>query len=291
MKMPKLSLLEWQQQFGTEDACAEALIQVRWPSGFYCPVCAGQEYSYIATRQVYQCKQCHHQTSLTSGTIFHSTNLSLVKWFWAIYLCASDKGGISSLRLSKHLSVTWRTAHRILHKIRSVMGHRDSIFRLEGLIESDDALVGGKKTGKRGRGALGKTPILVAVENRGDHAGFMAATVVSAINKETVREFCSHHLKPGQQVRTDGLFALGSIAETQNHEKKVTPPEEAGHWLPLVHIVIGNLKTFLNGTFHGVSTKYLHEYIDEFCYRFNRRLWENELPMRLLNACLAHVPA
>ena len=68
MKMPKLSLLDWQQRFGTEEACAEVLTQVRWPGGFYCPVCAGREYSYIVTRQVYQCKQCHHQTSLTSGT-------------------------------------------------------------------------------------------------------------------------------------------------------------------------------------------------------------------------------
>jgi hypothetical protein len=58
------------------------------------------------------------------------------------------------------------------------------------------------------------------------------------------------------------------------HEKKVTPPEEASKWLPLVHIVIGNMKTFLNGTFHGVTYKYLQEYVDEFCYLFNRRFWE-----------------
>ena len=291
MKMPELSLLEWQEQFGTEEACEEALARVRWPNGFICPVCGGKEYSGITSRKIYQCKHCQHQTSVTSGTIFHSTNLPLVKWFWAIYLCASDKGGISSLRLSKHLSVTWRTAHRILHKIRTVMAHRDSIYRLESLIESDDAYVGGKKCGKRGRGAVGKTPILVAVENRGDHAGFLAAEAVKAINKDSVREFCRHHLKPGQEVRTDALFALGSIAEEHTHDRKVTPPEEAGHWLPLVHIVIGNMKTFLNGTFHGVSGKYLQEYISEFCYRFNRRFWEHELPMRLLNACLAHMPA
>ena len=91
-------------------------------------------------------------------------------------------------------------------------------------------------------------------------------------------------------MRTDAFSALNSIGEEHSHEKKVTPPEEAGHWLPLVHIVIGNLKTFINGTFHGVSHKYLHEYISEFCYRFNRCLWEYGLPMRLLNACLAHVP-
>jgi transposase-like protein len=170
------------------------------------------------------------------------------------------------------------------------MAHRDSIYRLEGLIESDDAYVGGKKLGKRGRGAMGKKPILVAVENRKDHAGFVAAEAVDAVSQDSVREFCRRHLKSGQEVRTDALSALNSIGEEHTHEKKLTPPEEAGHWLPLVHIVIGNLKTFLNGTFHGVSLKYLHEYISEFCYRFNRRFWEHELPMRLLNACLAHVP-
>jgi transposase-like protein len=288
MKMPELSLLDWQNQFGTDEACAATLKRVRWPDGFRCPACAGKNFSYITSRHIYQCCHCQHQASVTSGTIFHSTNLPLVKWFWAIYLCASDKRGVSALRLSKHISVTWRTAHRILHKIRAIMAHRDSIYRLEGLIESDDAYVGGKKTGKRGRGAEGKTPILIAVENRGKHAGFMAAEAVGSINKENVRNFCKHHLKPGQEVRTDAFPALNAIGEDHNHDKKVTPPEEAGHWLPLVHIVIGNLKTFLNGTFHGVSHHYLHEYISEYCYRFNRRFWERELPMRLLNACLAH---
>jgi len=114
MKMPELSLIEWQHRFGTEEACAEALIRVRWPDGFICPVCAGKAYSYITSRQIYQCSHCQHQTSVTSGTIFHSTNLPLVKWFWAIYLSASDKGGISALSLSKHIATTWRTAHRVL---------------------------------------------------------------------------------------------------------------------------------------------------------------------------------
>jgi transposase-like protein len=290
MRMEAISLIQWQNRFGSEVACAEALKKVRWPDGFICPECAGKEYSYITSRQIYQCCHCHHQTSVTSGTIFHSTNLPLVKWFWAIYLSASDKRGISALRLSEHIDVTWRTAHRILHKMRTVMAHRDSIYRLEGLIESDDAYVGGKKAGKRGRGAAGKKPILIAVEKRGKHAGFMAAEAVETISKNSVRAFCQRHLKPGQEVRTDAFPALNAIAEEHVHEKKVTPPEEASQWLPLVHVVIGNMKTFINGTFHGVSSKYLYEYINEFCYRFNRRFWEHELPMRLLNACLAHVP-
>jgi hypothetical protein len=81
---------------------------------------------------------------------------------------------------------------------------------------------------------------------------------------------------------------LNSIARTQHHEPRVTPPDQAGVWLPWVHIAIGKLKTFLLGTYHGVSKKYLQEYLHEFCYRFNRRAWKGELPHRLLNACLTH---
>lgn len=290
MKMPKVSLLDWQKRFETERACIETLIKVRWPNGFVCADCGSRKYSFIVTRKSYQCSHCHHQTSATSGTIFHSTNLPLVKWFWAIYLAAADKGGISALRLSKYIGVSWITAHRMLRKIRMVMTHRDSIYRLENLIEFDDAFIGGKRAGKRGRGAAGKKPVLLAVERRGDHAGFMAAEVVDEITKQSVRDFLRHHIHPVQEIRTDAFPALNVVAEEHIHEKKVTPPDKASEWLPLVHIVISNLKTFLNGTFHGVSRQYLKEYVSEFCYRFNRRFWEHELPMRLLNVCLTHTP-
>jgi transposase-like protein len=290
MKMPEVSLLEWQKRYGTEQACAKALAKVRWPDGFSCPRCGGTKAYHVASRKVYQCSQCRHQVSITADTLFHSTNLPLVKWFWAIYLMASDKGGISALRLSKQIGVSWPTARNMLKKIRTAMAHRDSLYRLEQVIEFDDTYVGGKRPGKRGRGAAGKKPVLVAVETRGKKVGFMAMEAVETVSKKTVREFLHYRLKPGQTVRTDAFPALNSVNETQLHQKKVTPAEEASNWLPRVHMMIGNMKKFLNGTFHGVSLIYLQEYLDEFCYRFNRRFWEPELPLRLLNACLTHAP-
>jgi transposase-like protein/ribosomal protein L37AE/L43A len=290
MKMPKVSLLEWQKRYGTERACEKVLFKIRWPNGFVCPRCNSVKVSYIKTRKIYQCSRCRHQVSITAGTLFHSTNLALVKWFWAIYLTASDKGGISALRLAKHIDVSWPTAQNILKKIRTAMTDRDDKYRLEQLIEFDDAYIGGKRTGKRGRGAAGKQPILVAVETRDGKAGYMAVEAVHTISKKTVREFLQNHLKPGQTVRTDAFPALNSVKEMHNHQKKVVPAEQASEWLPLVHVIIGNLKKFLNGTFHGVSLKYLQEYLNEFSYRFNRRFWEPELPLRLLNACLSHGP-
>jgi transposase-like protein/ribosomal protein L37AE/L43A len=290
MKMPIISLLEWQKKFGTEKSCIKTLTKVRWPQGFQCPACGSKKSSFIRTRKLYQCSHCRHQVSITADTLFHATKVPLVKWFWAIYLTASDKGGVSALRLAKHIGVSWLTARNVLKKIRTAMAHRDSIYRLQDLIELDDTYVGGKRTGKRGRGAKGKKPVLVAVETRSEGAGFVAMQKVETVSKETVREFLKFHLNAGQNVRTDAFPALNVVAETHCHQKRVTPPEEASQWLPLVHIMIGNMKTFINGTFHGVSAKYLQEYLDEFCYRFNRRFWEPELPLRLLNACLAHVP-
>ena len=291
MKMPEISLLEWQKRYGTEKACAAAIAKFRWPDGFICPKCGHNASWYITTRKVYQCTKCRHQVSVTSGTLFHSTNLPLVKWFWAIYLVASDKRGISALRLSKQIGVSWPPARNVLKKIRTAMVHRDSIYRLfDHLTELDDTYIGGKRPGKRGRGAEGKKSVIVAVENRGKYAGFAAMKAVENISGQSIKSFLERHLTKGQQVRTDALPAMNIIKQEHQHQKKVTPPEEASTWLPLVHIIIGNLKTFLNGTFHGVSHKYLQEYLDEFCYRFNRRFWEFELPHRLLNACLSHVP-
>jgi transposase-like protein len=291
MKTPKISLLEWQERYGTEEACADTLFKYRWPNGFICPRCGNDSSWYITTRKVYQCSECRHQVSVTAGTLLHGTNLPLVKWFWAIYLVAADKGGISALRLSKHIGVSWPTARSILKKIRTAMADRDSPYRLlDELIELDDTYVGGKKAGKRGRGAEGKKPVIVAVEHRPKGAGFAAMEAVDTVSGKEIENFLKRHLKSGRVVRTDAFPAMNIVEKSHEHEKKVTPPEETGTWLPLVHIIIGNMKTFLNGTFHGVTHKYLQEYLDEFCYRFNRRLWEPELPFRLLNACLAHSP-
>ena len=169
-------------------------------------------------------------------------------------------------RLRKLIGVSWITASRMLRKLRAAMGERDAQYRLTDLIELDDALVGGRRSGgKRGRGAEGKTPILVAVENRGERAGFVAIEVTPSVRLDTVKGFVERHIAPDQFVRSDALGALKSVAETQHHAPRVTPPAKAGEWLPWVHVVIGNLKAFLLGTYHGVSPTHLQAYLNEFC--------------------------
>ena len=290
MKAKETSFYEWQRKFSTDGQCMTHLAQLRWPNGFQCPHCGHDHGYYITTRAHFECSRCHKLTSLTSGTLFHATKLPLTKWFWAIYWVASDKGGISALRLSKLIGVTWRSAYLILKKLRNAMGHRDSLYRLSDIIELDDALVGGKKPGKRGRGAEGKVSVLIACENRENKPGFVAMEVIDSVSKKNITDFAKRRIKGRQTVHTDGYPSNYCLEKHVTHIAKVTPPEKATEWLPWVHIAIANLKRFLLGTFHGTSKIFLQDYLNEFCYRFNRRFWESEIPNRLMKLCIDHRP-
>src|SRR5512144_176740 len=160
-----LSEARFDELYGSEDRCREAVFAWRWPHGFVCPGCGGQHHCVIKTRGLYQCTSCRRQTSLIAGTIFASTKVPLRTWFRAMYQLTQSKGGISSLELGRRLGVTQTTAWKLKHKLMQVMMERDAGKRLTGRVEMDDAYLGGERSGgKRGRGAPGKTPIIAAVE-------------------------------------------------------------------------------------------------------------------------------
>ena len=287
MIQPELSLLEFKKRFGTERACQNALEKMRWPEGFKCPKCRHIKATRIKTRRLLQCSNCHFQVSLTSGTIFHKTRTTLQKWFWAIYLASQDKGGVSAMRLSKQLELGYKTAWAMLHKIRKAMAQRDNGYTLSGFIELDDAFFGGAAKGRRGRGAANKTPVLVMVESKGDHAGFIVMQTTESMERPQVETLVKKHIAPAQRIRTDGYKSYAGLTGMgHRHDGNPVPANKASEDLPWVHTAISNAKRFLLGTYHGVSHKHLQRYLDEFCYRFNRRAWEKQITLRLLTACI-----
>ena len=160
-----LSEPAFEQEYGSEEQCRAIVVAARWPRGFECPACGDKQYSPVTTRNLYQCSKCRRQTSPIAGTIFASTHLPLRLWFRAIYHLTQTKQGISSIELGRRLGVTQTTAWKIKHKLKQVMLERDATKRLTGRVEIDDAYLGGERAGgKRGRGAPGKTPFVVAVE-------------------------------------------------------------------------------------------------------------------------------
>lgn len=283
----EIGFIEFQRRFQTDEQCLEYLKATRWPNGFICPKCGHSEAYWIDDRKLFQCKQCRRQTSLIAHTIFHRSHLPLWKWFWAIYLIGTDRRGISAKLLERLLEIPYSTAWPLLHKIRNAMQDRDSQYFLEHVVEMDETFFGGAAAGKRGRGAKNKAQVIVAVENRGKSAGYAKMTVIETLDGSTVETTAKNTVKKGTTVRTDGYSSYRVLAKHYAYDGKKVEAKNADTMLPWVHTLIGNAKTFLQGTYHGVSHKHLQSYLDEFCYRHNRRFKGTEIFQRLLTASIA----
>lgn len=281
--------MEFQKRFSTEEACREHLFKLRWPEGYRCPRCGHDKYYFHKPRQLYQCRSCNYQASLTAGTVFHKTKVPLRKWFWMIFLMGRQKSGVSMLSIKRMLEIgSYKTVWMMGMKIRKALLERDSSYRLAGLLEIDDTYFGSKNSGKRGRGAQGKARVVLAVENRGENAGFAAMKRVKNLSGAEINQALKDRL--GQAViTTDGWRAYGALSSDKIiHESVVVgSSEQASLLLPWVHTLISNIKGNIKGVYHGVSPKHLSRYLAEFCYRFNRRFWESQMFNRMLTACLS----
>jgi transcription elongation factor Elf1 len=288
-----LSVSEFRQRFGTAEQCAVHLARTRWPEGFVCPRCGGRRFSALARRGLHQCSACRRQTSLTAETIFHKSRVPLDKWFWAIYRLAQDKKGCSALLLSKELDVCYPTAWLMAHKIRHAMAEKALNNLLQGVVELDDAYLGGARRGQpgyHGRGAKGKTPLLVAVETTADRTpGRAAVAAVKTLHKTRVTRFVTATLAQGCRVRTDklgGFQHLRTLGYDHEAVKVGTHSKIATKIFPQVHLLISNLKRFLLGRHHAIAGKHASRYVGEFTYRFNQRWREANLFDSLLKSCV-----
>ena len=154
------------KRFGTDAKCRAYLVRARWPAGFRCAGCGhGQAYSH-KKRLIEECTACGKQHSILAGTLFEQTKTGLAKWFLAIYLVTSSKGGISAMELQRQMGFgSYQTAWSWLHKIRRAMV-RPERAPLGAQVEADETYVGGPRPGRSGRGAAGKTTVAGAVETR-----------------------------------------------------------------------------------------------------------------------------
>lgn len=285
-----MSLLDFQARFLSDSECIRYLFKMRFPDGFACPGCGSVNAGRINTRGLWQCRDCRRQTSLTAGSMFHRTRTPLKEWFWAIFLVARDKRGHSAMQLGKELGIPYARAWLMIHKIRAAMTHRDSSYMLEGTVEMDEAYFGAPKPGTRGRGT-GRAKAIVAVSLSDDgKPRFARIQVVKKIDARRVKKFAAAVIVKGSIVRTDGLNVYRCLEKRYTHKPAIAMKSGKESILKWVHICISNAKAFITGTFHGLDSKHLQRYLDEFCYRFNRRYRELELFDRLLLACAAAPP-
>lgn len=290
-----LSFVEFSRRYGTEEQCHTALIAMRWPDGFVCPQCGGRAHSYTAVRRIFQCSACRKQTSARAGTIFHKSATPLAKWFLAMHLITSAKNDISSLELSRQIGVKWDTAWLIKQKLMEVMQQRNSIYKLEGDVQIDDAYLGGEKPakpGKTGRGAEGKLPFVIAVATRDGKPIHMQLRRVASFTQAALKTYAAANIKPGSWVISDGLNCFPGVKEAgMKHLPIVTGGGRPTHpFFKWVNIGLGNLKSAIVGTCRSIDEQHADRYLAAYEWRFNRRFDLAKNLERLARVALQTLP-
>src|SRR6267143_7062350 len=291
---------EFQAWFRTDADCLDYLEWLRWPGGFTCPDC-GHAGGWRLGDGRLECAACHGRTSVTGGTIFDRTRTPLTVWFTACWLFATQKDGISAQSLQRSLEIgSYPTAWAMLHRLRSVLV-RPGRDRLTGTVEVDETFMGGEEAGLRGGRARGKKLLVgVAVEVRQPRGyGRCRIEILPDASAGSLHPFLTRHVEPGATVITDGwmgyhgIAGLGYAHVRRSQRAARARGEDPGKLLPGVHRVASLAKRWLLGTHQGsVEDKHLQSYLNEFCFRFNRRRSRSRglVFYRVLELAVGHDP-
>jgi len=266
------TLMEFERRFANDDACRDYLFARRWPEGFVCPRCSGQE-AWPSQRNLWVCCQCQYQASVIAGTIFQDTHLPLRTWFRAMWHVTSQKNGASALGLQRVLGLgSYKTAWAMLHKLRRAMV-RPGRDRVAGTVEVDETYWGSEERGVIGRHTEKKALIAIAAQADGKRVGRIRMKRIPDAKRSTLHGFIAQAVEPGSRVQTDGLNAYRQL-QGYTHDRVIQRDQEPGAdpLLPRVHLVASLLKRWLLGTHQGaIGHDHLDYYLDEFVFRFNRR--------------------
>jgi transposase-like protein len=275
MNTPNLNLVELTEQFGTDEKCRNALEQLHWKDGAKCPRCESAA-TPIANRFQYDCDSCHYQFSVTAGTIFHDSHLSLWKWFVATALLCEAKKGMSACQVQRTIGVSYKTAWYLCHRIRTAMVETNKP-KLDGQVEMDETYVGGQNRGRGRHRRLENKEIVIGIRQRNGELRFfdpkdVKAKTLAKYIRENVSEdaeviFTDDYPSYPSAVKRAGMEP--SKHKAINHSKRI--------------YVIGNthtntiesafslFKRGVRGTWHHVSAKHLASYLEEMSFRFNNR--------------------
>ena len=298
-----MNIIEFITHFPDEESCEIYLKGHRETTGIYCKTCSGFSKQYwFSASKFFECSKCRRRTSLKAGTVMESSNLSLYTWFTALLLMSATKKGFSCLEFQRQLGLKrYETAFNLMHKIRTVMGKRDDLYLLKGMVEYDEAYVE-KATKrmvqdrlKRGKGSQKQAIVAVASEStplevplsgkKGRHCGFFKLKVLGDVTRESVEGFVKESIDPKSVLFTDKNPAYVNLEKmVENHIKVKSSYESANGDLNWVRTAISNLKRNLLGIYHMVSEKHLQSYLNEFTYKLNRRYFGDKLFDRLFIA-------
>ena len=306
-----MNLIDFTEKYPNEAACKDFFKTLRIAEGIKCKKCDCKEHYWKKDKDVFECKKCHFRTSLRSGTVMEGSHLPYRYWLLAIHLMTSTKKSISALEMQRQLGHKYyEPIWAMMHKIRLMMGKRDEGYLLTETVELDegffeqvkepviDELTGKKEDKKRGRGSQKQAKVLVMastepIETYEKHSKpskfrFVKMSVLEDLTAKSIEKEVKKSIDPKATAKTDGFRSYSQLKNiVSKHIQQVVPKEKVNTVLPWVHTMISNAKRSFAGTYHMIKNEYMQNYLNEFCYKTNRRYFQDKVFERLLIACVS----
>lgn len=295
-----MKLYDFNERFPDEHSCRMDLKRTREKAGIKCKSCAGTDLRWIASRYLWHCRSCSFRTSIRSGTIMECSNLPVRKWYLCMAIMSATKKPISAHEMKRQLdSKRYEPIWAMMHKIREAMGQRDARYSLGGIVEFDEAhFKKHAKKGlkiKKGLGSQLRQNVAVMAEStpledpntgkKSSHCKYFKMKVLPDQKAATILGCVQESLDQKSIVLSDKSNRYIDIKNlVEGHISYYSDADTTTNELRWVHIAISNAKRTLLGIFHQVKWTNLQAYLNEFCYKLNRRYFGDRLFDRL---CLA----
>ncbi len=302
-----MKLLDFAINYPDEESCKAKFREFREREGIICPVCGCKEHYWKRDKDCFECKKCHHRIGLKSGTVMHKSKLPFRYWFFAMLLLTSTKKSFSAKEIQRQLShKRYQPIWHMLHKLRICMGNRDGLYKLSNEVELDCAFFSTEtpveeknKPIKRGRGSQKKTKVMImAVSKIPDQecknakpkkVRYIKMIVIPDLKAKTITPVAQDSLSASATVISDDDTSFVQIKDVvKEHKAQVVESKDIAKVLPWVHIAISNAKRLLLDMYHDVKPEYIQMYLNEFCYKFNRRYLGPVIFDRLLIASVTY---
>jgi transposase len=272
----RYSMRDFNNEFPNDAACLDYIAAQRLPEGKgMCPACkVERKHHRVGNRTAYACDHCGHHFYPLAGTIFEKSSTSLKTWFYAMYLMGSTRCGISAKQVQRETGVTYKTAWRMFNQIRTLLSDGD--LQLEGsTVEVDETYMGGRRKGNRGRPMSGdkkKVPVVGIVQRNGR----VIAKHVKNVTAKTLVGLIRKHVVPGSVVYTDEYNAYNTVAKGKRYIHRRIKHSSGIYVRGDIHTntvegLWSLIKRGIGGVYHSVSPDNLQSYLDEYCFRYNRR--------------------
>lgn len=280
------NIIEFSENFKTEQDCYAYLAEIKWKHGYSCPKCGHEKYSIRKTDYARQCHQCHHIDSPTAKTLFHKLRFGLRKAFMIVFEMTASSKGLSALQVSKRYSISRTTAWTFMHKVRTAM-QSSGKFPIEGSVQVDEFVFGGKEDLKQGRSKDSKKKKIVGAVELSEK-GKVKRTYFKKIedySSKSLKNIFDAHISTDSIVYTDKWTGYHPL---KSDYQIIDRYSEKGNSMKQMHTIIQQLKSWLRSIYSWIHEEHLEKYLAEFSFRINRSIYKETIFHKLIERMISH---